>query len=898
MTGGRQMKRKILLILLCVSIITGLFNMPVSTFAEDGVIYSNAPSFLKAVNVIKDYENDEESLNSPLLRYEMAKIVVGLIGGADAAKGYTCEQIFEDVASESLGADYIYYAYQNNLINGNGGFFRPKDETTYAEFIKTLVVLLGYDVRAKYEGGYPLGYLKVANAMDFDIGKSLDEVITKKEAYHLAFIAAETEIMRTDVVGDKTNYKISDGDTPLNVYLGVKTEEGIISANSITNIYSKTAAGKGRIVINDRSYIADERVQRKYLGFDSIVYIDEDTNKVLFVRESDSNITYSVKSDLISSETLKNSFKYFKDENDKNERKLKLSDNTSVIYNEVFLGKVYTNNVTANDLMPKSGNVYLLDNNADGTIDVVFVTEYKSYAVDHVSKNNQKIYVKGEIGDVDVNDNVILIDATGNKVDYLTLAEWDVVSIAGSKDYYNDVPDAYANIVVVKNQVKGSVNTIGDDYVVIDEKEYKIAPDFENEEYKFEFGRNGIFYLDIENKIAACDYNQKTEDYGYLIDAYMSESSNSTLVMKIFNKGGNVEDYIVNKEVKFTYNGSEEKLKPSDLCEKFQKTKNGEKITESQLIMYSLNEDKTIKSISKHLDTPSYDNFSKAFTGDDVHFIARRFQGKYYISATGTKIFGIPENKENYKEYQLLSVTGIETNKYYDGIEIYDVDEDNFAGALIMKSNASGNVAKTGRIMVVDKIGKMVSATGDHTTSVTGLYNGKEIKIAAAETGLVNLSGEEEKWGWQYVDNGSTVEVNYKNVKLEDLKQGDIIQYSLDSLGEINNFRILFRPDKKASTFYRHGFGEFTDLVRTPSSDILLVYHDVVRVSSVAAIIDAANEKAINFDGDRFDAIIYIYDEKEEEVKIGVPGDIVKGDRVLMTYDYGSPKELVIFRYK
>ncbi|MBE7038088.1 MAG: hypothetical protein E7404_04205 [Ruminococcaceae bacterium] len=893
------MKRRLILVLLCVSMVSGLFTAPVCTYAEGEVIYSNAPSFLQAVNVIKEYDSEEENLKAPLLRHEMAKIVVGLIGGADIAKGYVCEPVFEDVASDSLNGDYIYYAYQNNLISGNGGFFRPKDETTYAEFVKTLVVLLGYNVRATYEGGYPYGYLKVANAMDFDIGKSADEVITREEAYHLAFVAAETEIMATDILGEKTNYKIQDGKTLLNTYLGVKVEEGIITSNGNTSIYSKNAAGEGRIVINDTAYVADERMQRKYLGFNSLVYIDEDTNKVLFIRENDSNTAYSVKSDLISDETVKNSFRYFKDENDTVAKRLKLGDNTSVIYNEVFLGKIYTNNVTANDLMPDSGNVYLLDNDSDGTIDVVFVTDYKSYAVDHVSKNNEKIYVKAENSELDINDNVSLTDVEGNSVDYLSLEEWNIVSVAGSKDYYNGVPNSHANIVVVKNELKGAVNAIGDDYVVIDEKEYKISADFEKEGYAFELGRNGIFYLNVENKIAACDYNQKTEDYGYLIEAYLSDASKNKLIMKIFNKSGNVEEYIATDEVKFTYNGIEDKLEPSELIEKFQKTEDGEKVTENQLIMYSLNTDKTLKSITKHTNTASYDNFSKAFSGDEVHFIARRFQGKYYISATETKIFGIPEKVDDYKQYQLLSVTGIETNKYYDGVEIYDLDEDNFAGALVMKSNSSNSVAKTARIMLVDKVGKMINANGDHTTSVTGLYNGKEIKIAAAETGLVNLTGTEEKWGWQYTDaDDNVVQVSYQNVKLEDLKRGDVIQYSLDTSGEISGFRILFRPDKKASTFYRHAFGEYTDLDRVASTDLLMVYNDVVRVSSVAAIIDAENEKAVNFDGDRFDAIIYIYDEKENEIKVGLPGDIVKGDRVLMTYDYASPKELVIFRYK
>ncbi|UKI36346.1 MAG: hypothetical protein L6V93_20940 [Clostridiales bacterium] len=46
--------------------------------------------------------------------------------------------------------------------------------------------------------------------------------------------------------------------------------------------------------------------------------------------------------------------------------------------------------------MPDSGHIDLLDNDADGTADIVFISDYKSYAVSHSSQTNQKNICKGK----------------------------------------------------------------------------------------------------------------------------------------------------------------------------------------------------------------------------------------------------------------------------------------------------------------------------------------------------------------------------------------------------------------------------------------------------------------------------------------------------------------------
>ena len=70
---------------------------------------------------------------------------------------------FSDVGTEHWAYEYINKAQNINIINGYGdSTFKPGNSVTYNEFIKMLVCVTGYADKAEEKGGYPTGYIAVA----------------------------------------------------------------------------------------------------------------------------------------------------------------------------------------------------------------------------------------------------------------------------------------------------------------------------------------------------------------------------------------------------------------------------------------------------------------------------------------------------------------------------------------------------------------------------------------------------------------------------------------------------------------------------------------------------------------------------------------------------------------
>jgi hypothetical protein len=101
---------------------------------------------------------------------------------ADELKGYPilCQIYssvdgsgFADVSSENDDTVFITLAKAMEIINGNGdNRFAPDDFVTYDQAVKMIVCTIGYgDQLAKEKGGYPNGYIAVAN--DFGITKDM-----------------------------------------------------------------------------------------------------------------------------------------------------------------------------------------------------------------------------------------------------------------------------------------------------------------------------------------------------------------------------------------------------------------------------------------------------------------------------------------------------------------------------------------------------------------------------------------------------------------------------------------------------------------------------------------------------------------------------------------------------
>ena len=94
------------------------------------------------------------------------------------------DEQFSDVDTEHWAYKYINKAQDINIINGYGdSTFKPENSVTYNEFIKMLVCVTGYADKAEEKGGYPYGYIAVAeeNSITEGIVFKGDDEVTRND---------------------------------------------------------------------------------------------------------------------------------------------------------------------------------------------------------------------------------------------------------------------------------------------------------------------------------------------------------------------------------------------------------------------------------------------------------------------------------------------------------------------------------------------------------------------------------------------------------------------------------------------------------------------------------------------------------------------------------------------
>ena len=147
-----------------------------------------------------------------ITRSEMAKIITQMYGLFDIDL-YHQNVDFIDVSSRNPYSASIKFVSDSKIMNGYGdGLFLPDKDITYYEAVKTLVTVLGYEPLALQRGGYPQGYLKVANELGIIIYPNADNyAVTKSDITDMVFKAIDTPLMKQSGFGADNQYIIMDG---------------------------------------------------------------------------------------------------------------------------------------------------------------------------------------------------------------------------------------------------------------------------------------------------------------------------------------------------------------------------------------------------------------------------------------------------------------------------------------------------------------------------------------------------------------------------------------------------------------------------------------------------------------------------------------------------------------
>ena len=219
------MSKKVLSLVLALVMVLGSFSFVSAVKYDDvtGTTYAEAVDRLSLLGILEGYPDGTFKPDGQITRAEFAAVAIrakGLKATAEAAQGLPTG--FTDVPGTFWASGIIGTAGKLGIVNGVGnGLFAPQAPVKYEEAITMLVRALGYEPSAQAKGGYPYGYLIVANEVGLlDAVKGTQGTpATRGSVAQMTDNALEIEMMVQVGYGTDTKWVVSGTEDTTEKYL-------------------------------------------------------------------------------------------------------------------------------------------------------------------------------------------------------------------------------------------------------------------------------------------------------------------------------------------------------------------------------------------------------------------------------------------------------------------------------------------------------------------------------------------------------------------------------------------------------------------------------------------------------------------------------------------------------
>lgn len=615
----KNLKKVLALVLACATLFT-MSSFAFSDVAEDAS-YLEAVTMLTKLGIINGYEDGTFLPDNTITRAEAAKVLVCALDAEDSAIGMADQELFTDVPASHWAAGYVNYAANYGIINGRGnGIFDPESPVSYEEIVKMVVAMLGYTPVADIKGGYPVGYLYVANNVA-KITKgatgNTGDAAKRWVVARLVFNSLETKIMEPEKWSASDPEYIKGEDTLLKDYLEVTKLEGIVTNtymvggdidadNRDVTIAISTIDGLGKRALEnagisyetmpgqDYTVDANDTYAEDYLGYNVVAYVrdfDEGAGELVAIApKSNKNSTLDVAfDDFVEDSVEKTTGKYIAfgydvdgeeetakvslKDNDEGDAELNILENSIAVATNVKTKAETLINGWANSTVTDEGFVRFLDNDGDGVYEYMFVEKIsKEYVVDSITAKSYKI--KDAISkntiifDVEDEDKIISFYKGDAQVDFSAIAEDDVLSVVltGKNGATVTKPsDSKATIIKVyisSDKVEGYVSsTSADKGYKIDGTYYKKSL---NNSDAIKRSDEGTFYLNYKGRIAYANAEEtKDGSYAFLLSANTDiafDGDDPIYTLRFMNTDGEWIDADLAEKVSFIIGDTTTKL--------------------------------------------------------------------------------------------------------------------------------------------------------------------------------------------------------------------------------------------------------------------------------------------------------------------------------------------------
>lgn len=516
----------------------------------------------------------EDITSGTVTRAQMVISVLNFMGAGKNVPEKASEYTFDDVDYSKSDATYIQYAYNIKLVSGvSSTEFMPDAPATLTQAIKLMVTALGYDVVAQSRGGYPSGYVSVASEKRLLKGITSDKSseLSSLDFARLLYNGLDTPVFKRDLYGEDNTY--SKSSAAISEFLDYDDYEGVIEETTDINIYgSPVKSGKNQVKVGERIFFVGESGIEDYLGYTATVYFKDDngsTPEIAFFVLDDFNETLTLECDDVSGMTWDGNgikFTYFNGNNKQRSEKVNAE---AYLYNGYDVSTSEIQSVIIPKLLAKDEwNITLIDNDLNGSYEVVKIDDSVSYHVKRVNSYSKIVYYYDyanlelpkflNFDITDEEDDYSIYTADGAKLKFEELQPDTVITV------YENLDGTHRKIVVSDKTVTGKVTSLtSEDKCIINDSEYfEVADDLKNKI----LGEEGIFYLNVYGKIVGKDSKSDLSGgYGLLMDVSVPKTDKLTHypAMRILTSDGDLKDFYAENEI-MAYNPNTGKFQKTD----------------------------------------------------------------------------------------------------------------------------------------------------------------------------------------------------------------------------------------------------------------------------------------------------------------------------------------------
>jgi len=766
-------KNKIISIILFVALTLSLGGIG-TVFAESEASEGKAGfTLLDDLGFLsEDFKTDYHE-NRQMTRAQFASLICGLSGIGGYSPDANDLEKFEDVSTGNKYRESIALASKYGYMNGDGqGHFRPDENVELSQVIKVFVSMLGYDELAKVKGGYPTGYMAVAQTLSLTDGIAIGSKLRSGTIMKLVYNMLHTKVYKIESISDSSVIMTTSDDASfLKEFHDIDVIKGQVRGAGGKMMIDGDALSDSEILLEDTVMkTVGDKSYGEYFGCMVNAYVDSQ-DKIVALCDAEYE---SRKVKLLFEDIESFSFDEITYYENGKEVRVSTSAETDFIYN----GKPPCVS-DLSSLLSKDGDVEIIFLDDDKIADCISITVSDNFVVKKVDLNTQVIYDMYSAKKLSLSelDSYSIINSFGEYMTIEQLGAYDVLSVVQSVD------KKLTTIYYSNNEVEGSISQIDSSgRYIIGNKAFTIAGSFAGEKNGLKLGKNGIFPLDIYGKIAAFKSIDDAYRYGYIIAYGVKGGLESTAMIKLIDQSGAISIFSVDEKLIYdgeACNGYEKiaSLKnsvsdPGELIRYY--TVNGAIRSIDTLEVSVQGEDDSLTTLFEGYDDNKKNKTSLMYNGN------QNIMGSKVALSSGTKVFYVPpQSSSDDSDYTVTSPNFKHDDVYY--INAYADDKDSHvASVVVIYGGATVTIGTYSPFFVVESLSAAINENGDEVVRIRG-YS----KAPYATGGYETVCVSDKKVLDELVSLSDTE-------KTHTLSCGDVIKYGTDNEGNVNNIELFY----------------------------------------------------------------------------------------------------------